>query len=52
MKEVYYVWKIAKRARDVLEIKAEVRRNKLHLVDSGLSYSLKEIPQYLCLPEY
>ena len=44
--------KIAKRARDVLEIKAEVRRNKLHLVDSGLSYSLKEIPQYLCLPEY
>ena len=44
--------KIAERATDVLEIKAEVRRNKLHLVDSGLSYSLKEIPQYLCLPEY
>ena len=44
--------KIAKRVRDILEIKAEVKRNKLYLVDSGLNYSLKEIPQYLCLPEY
>ena len=37
----------AKRARDILKIKAEVRNDKLVLVESNLRYKLEEIPEYL-----
>ena len=39
--------RIAKRARDILKIKAEVRNDKLVLVESNLRYKLEEIPEYL-----
>ena len=39
--------RIAKRARDILKIKAEARNDKLVLVESNLHYKLEEIPEYL-----
>ena len=40
--------KAARRARDnVNEIKAEIRNNRLYLVNSQTSYSLKELPEFL-----
>ena len=39
--------RIAKRARDILRIKAEVRNDTLVLVESNLHYKLEEIPEYL-----
>ena len=38
---------IAKRARGILKIKAEVRNDKLVLVESNLRYKLEEIAEYL-----
>ena len=39
--------RIANSARDILKIKAEVRNDKLVLVESNLRYKLEEIPEYL-----
>ena len=39
--------RIAKRARDIHKIKADVKNNKLVLVESNLRYKLEEIPEYL-----
>ena len=39
--------RIAKRARDIFKIKAEVRNDKSVLVESNLRYKLEEIPEYL-----
>ena len=34
-------------ARNVFKMKVEIRNNRLLMVDSGLSYSLQELPEYL-----
>ena len=39
--------RIEKRARDIHKIKAEVRNDKLVLVESNLRYKLEEIPECL-----
>ena len=38
--------RIAKRARDIHRVKAEVRNDKLVLEESNLRYKLEEIPEY------
>ena len=39
--------KIARKARDIHKMKVEIKYNKNVMVDSGVSYGLKELPQYL-----
>ena len=39
--------KIAKKARDIHKMKVEIKNNKIVMVDSGVSYGLKELPHYL-----
>ena len=39
--------RIAKKARDIHKMKVEIKYNKIVMVDSGVSYGLKELPQYL-----
>ena len=34
-------------ARDVFKLKAELRKNRIVMVESGLSYSLAELPDYI-----
>ena len=34
-------------ARNVFKMKVEIRNNRLLTVDSGISYSLQELPEYL-----
>ena len=39
--------KIARKARDIYKMKVEIKYNKIVMVDSGVSFGLKELPQYL-----
>ena len=34
-------------ARDVLKLKVELRNNRIVMVESGLSYSLTELPDHI-----
>ena len=35
------------RARDVFKLKAELRNNRIVMVESGLSWSLTKLPDYI-----
>ena len=39
--------KIAKKDRDIHKMKVEIKNNTIVMVHSGVSYGLKELPQYL-----